>query len=46
MGLEGIRKGNYIAINQAAIRNSEETFQKLFQVGPKVCITTANHPGF
>ncbi len=46
MSLQGIEKGNYIAINQAVIRNEEETFDKIFAIAPKVCVTTANHPGF
>jgi len=46
MSLKGIEVGNFIAINQAVIRNQETTFEKIFAIAPKVCVTTANHPGF
>jgi len=46
MGLQGIEKGNYIAINQAIITNKEGTFDKVFNIAPKVCVTTASNPGF
>ncbi|MET0049866.1 MAG: sulfur oxygenase reductase family protein, partial [Candidatus Thiodiazotropha sp.] len=35
-----------IAINQARIVNRPESFETMMHVGPKVCITTASHPGF
>lgn len=35
-----------IAINQAKIANRPESFETMMKVGPKVCITTASHPGF
>jgi sulfur oxygenase/reductase len=44
--VRGIKKGAALAINQAAIVNEPATFEKMGQVGPKVCLTTANEPGF
>ena len=35
-----------IAINQAKIANRPESYATMMKVGPKVCITTASHPGF
>jgi sulfur oxygenase/reductase len=35
-----------IAINQAKIANRPESYETMMKVGPKVCITTASHPGF
>ncbi|MHB8886593.1 MAG: sulfur oxygenase reductase family protein [Methylovirgula sp.] len=35
-----------IAINQAKIVNRPESYETMMKVGPKVCITTASHPGF
>lgn len=35
-----------IAINQSKIVNSPESFETMMKVGPKVCVTTASHPGF
>lgn len=42
----GIKEGVVIAINKSKISNCPESFQLMEEVGPKVCITTANHPGF
>ena len=39
-------KNPIIAINQAKIFNRLESYEIMMKVGPKVCITTANHPGF
>lgn len=36
----------YIAINMAKVLNSPTSFETMRRVGPKVCITTASHPGF
>lgn len=36
----------YLALNTSKIANTEESFQLMHKVGPKVCITTAEHPGF
>jgi len=35
-----------IAINQSRIANTPESYETMHKVGPKVCITTAKHPGF
>ncbi len=35
-----------IAISQARIINTPESHETMMRVGPKVCITTASHPGF
>lgn len=35
-----------VAINMSTVVNSPESFKLMHQVGPKVCITTASHPGF
>lgn len=35
-----------IAINMARISNRPENHEMMHKVGPKVCITTATHPGF
>ncbi len=35
-----------IAINMARIANRPESYEAMHKVGPKVCITTATHPGF
>ncbi|CUA98390.1 sulfur oxygenase reductase family protein [Thiomonas bhubaneswarensis] len=35
-----------IAINQAKVANRPESYATMMKVGPKVCITTASHPGF
>ena len=42
----GIEKGVAIAVNQSSILNRADTFEKMSKIGPKVCITTANSPGF
>lgn len=39
-------KNPIIAINQAKIANRPESYETMMRVGPKVCITTASHPGF
>lgn len=36
----------YIAINMSKVVNSPESFAQMHHVGPRVCITTASHPGF
>jgi len=36
----------YIAINMSRIANNEKSLQLARSVGPRVCITTASHPGF
>lgn len=36
----------YLALNMSKVVNSEESFQLMKKVGPRVCITTAAHPGF
>jgi sulfur oxygenase reductase (EC 1.-.-.-) len=35
-----------VAINQSKVANRPESYQMMMKVGPKVCITTASHPGF
>ena len=35
-----------IAINISKVSNTPESYQLMQKVGPKVCITTAKHPGF
>lgn len=35
-----------IAISQAKIINRPDSYETMMKVGPKVCITTASHPGF
>lgn len=40
-------KGNpIIAINMSKVSNRPESYETMHKVGPKVCITTAKHPGF
>ncbi len=36
----------YIAINMSKIANNDKSLQLARSVGPRVCITTASHPGF
>ncbi len=36
----------YVALNISKIVNNEESFRTMKKVGPRVCITTATHPGF
>lgn len=36
----------FIAINEARVANEPQSFQVFESVGPKVCMVTANHPGF
>ncbi len=36
----------YIAINMSKVANNKESMKLMHQVGPRVCITTATHPGF
>jgi sulfur oxygenase/reductase len=36
----------YLALNMSKVTNNEESFQLMMKVGPRVCITTATHPGF
>jgi len=35
-----------IAINMSKVVNRPESYATMHEVGPKVCITTATHPGF
>ncbi|AGA34359.1 sulfur oxygenase reductase [Thioalkalivibrio nitratireducens DSM 14787] len=44
--IQGVKKGAALAINQAAVANDPQTFEKMGHIGPKVCLTTANEPGF
>jgi sulfur oxygenase/reductase len=34
------------ALNMSKVANNEESFRLMKKVGPRVCITTATHPGF
>ncbi|MDO9529105.1 MAG: sulfur oxygenase reductase family protein [Syntrophales bacterium] len=36
----------YVALNMSKVANNEESFELMHRVGPRVCITTATHPGF
>ena len=36
----------YLALNMSKVANNEESFNLMHKVGPRVCITTASHPGF
>ncbi len=36
----------YLALNMSKVSNDEESFRVMKKVGPRVCITTATHPGF
>jgi len=36
----------YLALNISKVANNEESFKLMKKVGPRVCITTATHPGF
>ena len=36
----------YLALNMSKVANTEESFHLMHKVGPRVCITTASHPGF
>jgi sulfur oxygenase/reductase len=36
----------YLALNMSKVTNDEESFRIMHKVGPRVCITTATHPGF
>jgi sulfur oxygenase/reductase len=36
----------YLALNMSKVANNEESFELMHKVGPRVCITTATHPGF
>lgn len=36
----------YLALNMSMVSNNENSFQLMKKVGPRVCITTASHPGF
>ena len=36
----------YIALNMSKVANNEESINLMNNVGPRVCITTATHPGF
>jgi hypothetical protein len=41
-----LQKGKAVAINITKIVNKPESFELMQKVEPKVCIATANHPGF
>ena len=36
----------YLALSMSKVVNSEEIFRMMKRVGPRVCVTTATHPGF
>ena len=36
----------YLALNMSKVANNDESFRLMKKVGPRVCITTATHPGF
>jgi sulfur oxygenase/reductase len=36
----------YLALNTSKVVNDEKSFDLMRKVGPRVCITTATHPGF
>ena len=36
----------HLALNMSKVANNEESFRLMHKVGPRVCITTATHPGF
>ncbi len=36
----------YLALNTSKVVNDEKSFDLMGKVGPRVCITTATHPGF
>ena len=36
----------YLALNMSKVLNNEKSFNLMDKVGPRVCITTATHPGF
>ena len=36
----------YLALNMSKVANNENSFRLMHKVGPRVCITTATHPGF
>ena len=36
----------YLALNMSKVANNENSFRLMHRVGPRVCITTATHPGF
>lgn len=36
----------YLALNLSKVANRPDSFKLMKKVGPKVCITTATHPGF
>ena len=44
--IQGIKKGAALAINKSAVVNDPSSFEKMSKIGPKVCLTTANEPGF
>jgi len=46
MSSKGKESPIYIAVNMSKVVNSEDSFRQMHQVGPRVCITTASHPGF
>jgi len=39
-------KGMAIAINKSKVVNDANSMRLMMEVGPRVCITTASHPGF
>jgi Sulphur oxygenase reductase. len=44
--MNGLEKGRTVAINQAAIANAASSFELMQKIGPKMCMITANDPGF
>jgi hypothetical protein len=36
----------WLALNKSKVVNNQESFDLMDKVGPRVCITTATHPGF
>lgn len=36
----------YVALNMSWVANAPESFALMEKIGPRVCITTASHPGF
>jgi sulfur oxygenase/reductase len=36
----------HLALNMSKVANNDESFRLMHKVGPRVCITTATHPGF
>jgi sulfur oxygenase/reductase len=43
---DGMESPIYLALNMSRVLNNEESFKLMDKVGPRVCVTTATHPGF